>query len=231
MITEISSLARWAPPKRTRPRSWGWTGRRDFRELLGLFITTARGYPADAADSSQHRRSAVHHSGPPVWRMTADSEQYDADEPKEYDPIRPTWRTGSLRRVQRLFRRVDCHRRVRPLVRVDPDHHCRHLPELPFLRPVKDPRRACLIADLATSRLFRATPRQGPGGLAHHRKARPSSARSSFWSQAHGNLPTLRSKPQSTQENSQLGSFCVLIRPAGITASRVPERQLYAAGG
>src|ERR1022692_3576798 len=38
MITEISSPARSAPPKRKRPRSWGWTSWRDFRELWGYLL-------------------------------------------------------------------------------------------------------------------------------------------------------------------------------------------------
>ena len=65
--------------------------------------------------------------------------------------------------AQRLLGRADRHRRVRALVRVDPDHHCHHQ-RLLLLERREGPWRACLISDLLASRLFRATPRQGPDG-------------------------------------------------------------------
>ena len=62
--------------------------------------------------------------------------------------------------AQRLLRRPDRHRSVRPLVRVYPDHHCIH--NRPLLA-----RAGVTVAGMPdfgqlASRLFRATPRQDP---------------------------------------------------------------------
>ena len=37
-FTEISSIVKPAPPKRRKPRSWGWTVWRDLRELWGYLL-------------------------------------------------------------------------------------------------------------------------------------------------------------------------------------------------
>ena len=61
--------------------------------------------------------------------------------------------------TEELLVGVEGHRRVRPLVRVDADHHCHHC----SLRPT-DVRTAVGMSDIRVrrSRLFRATPRRHP---------------------------------------------------------------------
>ena len=82
--------------------------------------------------------------------------------------------------AQRRFGRVDSRRCMRPLVRIDTDHHC-HEPLLG--RRARGPWRACLISDRRRSRLFRATPRRDPTGRAPRSEARPTTAGRRFVSQ------------------------------------------------
>ena len=71
--------------------------------------------------------------------------------------------------------RATGRRRVRALVRVHPDHHCRHGTALSHAcGQRKRPRQACLITDhWGCSRLFRTTPRQESDRPAPRSKARP----------------------------------------------------------
>ncbi len=80
-----------------------------------------------------------------------------------------------LQLAQRLLTPPDRHRGMRTLVRINPYHHCCHETAL-STRQADRTAAACLITDhWGRSRLFRATPRQGPDGPAPRYKARPQS--------------------------------------------------------
>ena len=108
--------------------------------------------------------------------------------------------------AQRFFCRADHHRRVRALVRVHADHHCRHR-----YAPSRHHRewrtwRACLITDLLSLAplLSHATAR--PGRLAPRYKARPGQCRhgrQAVREPARRTSRTLRHNPKRPQE--QLG--------------------------
>ena len=94
--------------------------------------------------------------------------------------------------TQRLLRRADRHRRVRGLVRIDPDHHCRHGTLLPLV-PGKT------VAGTPDSRTFVAlTP------LLSHATARPRQAGTSFESQAQQGGRRMKSQPTGTSQRYDL---------------------------
>jgi len=87
-------------------------------------------------------------------------------------PLRLGSAGGYPQLTQRLLGRADRHRGVRGLVRIDPDHHCRHGKLLPY-------RRARTVASTPNSRTFVAL-----APLLSHATARPRQAGTSFGSQA-----------------------------------------------
>ncbi len=78
--------------------------------------------------------------------------------------------------AQHCFGSVDRRRRVRRLVRVDPNHYRCHLC-LPRLLGYEATGRVCLISDVSSSDLFRATPRSDPTGRHLVRKPEQSLGR------------------------------------------------------
>jgi hypothetical protein len=128
-------------------------------------------------------------------------------------PLRPAGRPRHqplrLRRAgpyphpaQRMLARADRDRGVRALVRVNPNHHCRHRHTPHHHRGQRLPRRACLITVLALAPLSSHTTAR-PDRLAPRYQARPSTAGRRFGSPAHrasqrygpGSLPS-RPDPQ-----------------------------------
>jgi hypothetical protein len=116
--------------------------------------------------------------------------------------------------TQRLLRRADRHRRVRGLVRIDPDHHCRHRKRSFPLR------RARTVAGTPNSRTFaELTP------LLSHATARPRPAGTSFESQTQqgaaggsrakptGQLRLQTRRPRRTGRSPACPRLCSLLLP------------------
>jgi hypothetical protein len=81
--------------------------------------------------------------------------------------------------AQRLFGGVDRHRRMRALVRINPDHHCRH-------EDASFPNSLALIGETVAGTPNSRDPCLALAPLLSHATARPRQAGTSFESQAQG---------------------------------------------
>ena len=94
--------------------------------------------------------------------------------------------------TQRLLRRADHHRRVRGLVRIDPDHHCRHGKHSLPLPADKDRGGHAQFQDLRSAHTS-FEPRHGEAPAGWHVVRKPSPAgRQAVQEPAHRDLSTLR---------------------------------------
>ena len=101
--------------------------------------------------------------------------------------------------AQRLFGGADRHRRMRALVRINPDHHCRH--------EAASSHSLALIGETVAGTPNSRDPCLALAPLLSHATARPRQAGTSFESQAQRAGRRLKSQPTGTSRRYDPGSL------------------------